>query len=105
MSIFHRTDEKAPLQWTNLALHVLDRAPDRVAVLEQFVHRFRPTSWTGSLAAIIEERARLLTDLEEYPDPLVVEFIASEQNRLAQEIESERKWETKQDKARDECFE
>ncbi len=105
VSIFHRTDEKAPLHWTSLALHVLDRAPDRVAVLKQFVRRFRPTSWSGSRAAIIESNTQLLTDLETYSDPLIVEFIAHEQVRLRQDIEQERQWETQQDKASHERFE
>ena len=105
VSIFCRTDDKAPLQWTNLALHVLDRAPDRVAVLKQFVRRFRPRSWSGSRAAIIESNTRLLRDLETYPDSLVVEFIAHEEVRLRRDIEQEREWETQQDKASDERFE
>lgn len=105
VSIFHRTDEKAPLQWTALASRVLEKAPDRVAVMREFVKRFRPMSWSGSRAAIIEERAQLLEQPVGYPDPLLVEFIATEQIRLKQAIEREREYETDHDRTADERFE
>jgi hypothetical protein len=104
-TIFRRVDEKAPLQWTELALCVLERAPNRIAVLKQFVRRFSPSSWSGSRAAIIEERAQLLRQFEQYPDAAVGEFIANEQRHLEEGIERERQWENQQDKARHERFE
>lgn len=64
ITFFRRTDEKAPLQWTDTALRLLEKAPDRVAVLKEFVRRFRPMIWSGSRAAIVESRAKLLDELE-----------------------------------------
>ena len=74
-------------------------------MLKQFVRRFRPSGWSGSLAVILEQRAQLLTQLEAYPDPLVIEFLPSEQARLRQNIEHQRESENQEDKARDERFE
>ena len=54
------------------------KAPDRVEVLKQFVRRFRPITWNGSRAAIIESNAELLNVLEVYPDPAVVKFVAED---------------------------
>ena len=88
-----------------LSCNDISNCSDRVAVLKQFIRRFRPSSWSGSLAAVIEARAQLLTQLEAYPDPLVVEFVASEQARLRKGIEHERQSENQEDKARDERFE
>lgn len=105
VTIFHESHAKTPLKWTDLALSILERAPDRVAVLKQFVRRFKPSGWSGSLAVILEQRAQLLTQLEAYPDPLVVEFVATEQARLRQGIERERQSENQEDKARGERFE
>ena len=105
ISLFRRSDEKAPLQWTDTALHLLEKAPDRVAVLKGFVRRFSPTSWSGSRAAVVEARAKLLDELAGYPDAGVVNYIAQEKIRLAREIERERQLENQRDKAADERFE
>jgi hypothetical protein len=105
ISLFRRSDDKAPLQWTDAALRLLEKAPDRVAALKQMVRRFSPTSWSGSRAAIIEARARLLNELDAHPDATVVSYAAAQKIRLAKEVEEERRRETERDKAADERFE
>lgn len=105
VSFSHQPDGDARHQWTDLALRILERAPDRVAVLSQFVRRFIPTTWTGSRAAIIESNARLLKDLQGYRDPLLVEFIAVEEIRLKQHVEREREYESRRYRADIEGFE
>jgi hypothetical protein len=105
ITIFHHAEEAGPRQWTNIALCLLDKAPDRVEVLKQFVQQFSPMSWSGSRAAIVEANAKLLDDLMAYPDPAVAEFVAQEKVRLCSAIEQERRHETEMDKKRDERFE
>jgi hypothetical protein len=78
-----------PLRWTDVALRILDRAPDRVDLLKQIVERFRPTAWVGSRAAIIGRFSKLLDDLDGYPDAAVVEFVGQQKVQLAKEIEAE----------------
>jgi hypothetical protein len=55
---------KAPLEWSSTAQAVLDRAPDRLAVLKQYVRRFRPRIFSGSLAAAMEAPLPSLRALE-----------------------------------------
>jgi len=105
VTAFTHADGKALPKWTDTALYLLERAPERLKVLELFVRRFMPMSWSGSRATIIESNARLLDDLEGHPDPSVVEFVAREKTRLASVVQGERRAETLADSRRDERFE
>jgi hypothetical protein len=98
-------DQLLPSVWSAAALAILDKAPDRVAALRQFVCRFRPRSWSGSRAAAMETRLPLLRQLETHPDPDVAAFAKADGARLRKEIDNERERETKDDKENDERFE
>jgi hypothetical protein len=91
--------------WSGIALRMMERSPDPVAVARMFAKRFRPHGWSGSLAVILESRKVLLSQLEQLPDPRLVEFARAEALRLAEEIEAERRWEVEHDRGRDERFE
>jgi len=98
-------DETGARRWTNIALALLKKAPNRVAVLKEFVRRFSPLSWSGSRATIVASNAKLLDELEGDSDPAFIEFVAQEKVRLGKEIEAERRLESSADRARDERFE
>jgi hypothetical protein len=70
-----------------VALKLLDRAPDRVAVLKQYVRRVRPPSWSGSLAAAMEAPVAPLRALEAHSDSAVAAFARAEGVRLRREVE------------------
>ena len=78
---------------------------DPIAVLEVFVHRFSPQSWSGSRAAIVELRIRLLDSLETHSNPAIANFVKEKRPQLEEEVARERKWETRRDQERDERFE
>ena len=89
-----------------LSDELLERAPDPGAVGRTLATRFRPSGgWSGSLAVILEGRKRLLTELEEHADSRLVEFAIAEGQRLAKDIEAQRKWEAEHDRMSDERFE
>ena len=98
-------EETGPRRWTNIALAMLERAHDRVAVLKEFIRRFRPTGWSGSRFTVLASNAKLLDELEGYSDPRFIEFVAQEKVRLGKEIEEARRLETTEDRASDERFE
>lgn len=102
---FQWSGEAGRPQWTSIARKLLDRAPDRVAVLKLFVGKFSPTSWSGSRAAIVKSNARLLDELAGYPDPALVEFVEKEKTRLSQAIQAETQTEALIERERDERFE
>jgi len=92
-------------QWTDTALKLLDKAPDRVEVLKNLIRQFSPVGWTGSRASIVELNAKLLDDLASYPDSALAEFISQEKTRHAQAVQVERQTEALFERARDERFE
>jgi hypothetical protein len=95
----------AAAQWTPAAQAFLEEAPDRVAVLDKFLKQFRPGSWSGSLAAILDSRAALLLSLGEHHDRRLAEHAVRAHETLQLQIAGERRWETREHRSRDERFE
>jgi hypothetical protein len=99
-------NQTEPQKWTETALLLLERAPDKCAVLKEFVRQLIELSgWVGSLAATIETNVKILDDLLTYPDPAVIEFIARERVRIQEIIDTERRREEVYERHRDERFE
>ena len=105
VTAFQWSGEAGHPQWSGIARKLLDRAPDRVAVLKEFVRKFSPTAWTGSRAVIVQANTGLLDELAAYADPALAEFIAKEKVRLSQVVEEERTMQLLIDRERDERFE
>jgi hypothetical protein len=95
----------AAAQWTPAAQALLEEAPDRVAVLDKLLTRFRPEGWTGSLAAILDSRAALLLGLGEHHDRHLAKHAVRAHEELQLQIATERQWETREHRSRDERFE
>lgn len=93
------------LEWSEQAKTILNRAPDPRSVLEVFIKRFRPMSWSGSRASIMDANAQLLGSLELYIASDLVPFVSEAQVQLAQEVARARQRETEDDRVRDERFE
>ena len=82
------------LEVSNVAITLLQRAPDKVAVVEAFASRLDPVSWSGSLADILEERLSVFDQLRTGHAPhidLEIERLKREyQYRIKEEREAER---------------
>jgi hypothetical protein len=102
---FGSADEKAPPRWTGLALLLLQRAPDRTAVLKEFIRKFQPSGWVGSLATTLEANTRLLDELDGYQDAALIDFLKNEKVRVARVVSEERRRETAVDSQLYERFE
>ena len=102
---YHTVPKEGGAEWTPLAMEMLKRAPDPLAVLESFVGRFSPTGWSGSRAAIIESRLGLLDRLGEIENESLADYVARIRPQLVDDIAQMRKWENEHDSARDERFE
>jgi len=105
ITLYKGKGDEPPLEWHAGALALLQKAPDRIAVLKQFIRRFRPMSWSGSRAAAMETRVPLLRVLESHADPAIAALAKADGARLKSEIEREREQETREDRASDERFE
>jgi hypothetical protein len=95
----------SPPDWNNAAIALLSGAPDPIVVLAEFRKRFRPNSWSGSLATAMEGPLPLLRKLKEHPNANVVAFAVREERLLSEEVEKQRRRETQEDRAQDEGFE
>ncbi|MEI6827380.1 MAG: hypothetical protein WCK54_17435 [Desulfuromonadales bacterium] len=93
------------LEWEPQALSIVDNSPDVIAVLNIIKRKFRPSSWSGSRADIMEKRLILFAQLKTHQNPLVVEWACDEEVIFEEEISSERKWEQERSRSRDERFE
>ncbi len=101
----HRPETSGPLAWTDQAMALLANAPAPRSVLEVFIERFRPMTWSGSRAALIEANARLLDSLESDGPPDLIPFVTESKAQLAQIVTRMRQRETEQDRTHDERFE
>lgn len=103
---FSRCSEaNSSLAWSETAKVLLTNAPNPRSVLEVFIERFHPMSWSGSRAAIIEVNAHLLDSVEPLVPACLMPFVSEAKVRLAQEVARERESEIQKDRARDERFE
>lgn len=99
-----RLETSAVQVWSEQATALLTGAPEPERVLKAFIKRFRPMSWSGSRAALIDANARLLDNVESSA-PSLISFAIKAKIDLAQEVARERLSETEQDRTRDERFE
>lgn len=90
--------------WTEQAVALLVGAPNPEAVLATFIARFRPMSWSGSRAALMEANARLLDGIAPLI-PALGPLATAAKAQFAQEVAREREFETARDQIRDERFE
>lgn len=86
------------------ALNVLKHAPDPDAVLEIFIDRFQPSSWSGSLADTLQSRVKLLDQLNFSNNPKFKVSIRSASKRLEKQIADERKREEGRERSRTGSF-
>jgi hypothetical protein len=96
------------VQWRDIARKLLDRAPNRAAVLKLFIRKFNPGNWRDSRAAIIESNMKLLEELKMESDPALLDLIAAEKTRLGEEVSAARQTENimeRMERERDERFE
>jgi hypothetical protein len=61
-----------------------------VSVLKKFIDQLSPLSWTGSRATIIENDAKPLDKLENYPDAAVRQFVSTIKSRLSEAVTAKR---------------
>jgi hypothetical protein len=98
-------DETAPLMISDTAIALFEEAPDKNAVVEKFIFRFQPSSWSGSLADILEVRLPLLDQLIVTGNEAVSSAIASAKAKLQNRIDTERSHEAEEEKSRNSSFE
>jgi len=102
---YRQGENNDQFEWTPLSLTIIDNAPDAVAVLNGFKRAFRPMSWSGSRADIMEKRLSLISSLKSHQNPIVSEWACHEEKMFKDEIRSERQGEGQHNRSRNERFE
>ena len=97
-------EESTSHVWSDQAAALLDGAPDPKRVLATFIARFRPMSWSGSRAALMESNARLLDGIASLT-PSLEPFAMAAKAQFMEEVTAERRYETEHDRINDERFE
>lgn len=90
ISPFKGGKREEELDWSPLALTMIDTAPDPTAILDQFLNSLRPNSWSGSRADIIEGRLPLIESLIDHHNSIVSIWAQAAARSLTQEIRAER---------------
>ncbi len=102
---FTVSNDHNPVEWAPIASNLVHSAPDQIAVMREFVARFRPMTWSGSRSTILDANANLLDQFDTQGNTALAAYIAAEKKMLQREARAQLEWETKVDKDRDERFE
>jgi hypothetical protein len=100
----HRNSENGK-EWTPLALRIITNCYEPIEVLNRFKSSFRPTSWSGSRADLMESCLRLISVLKKDKNTCVADWANREERIFAEEIQSVRQWEQHWESERNESFE
>jgi hypothetical protein len=98
-------DDDLKLEISQTALELLKAAPDKMAVVKEFLHRFRPNSWSGNLSQILVQRLPLLKTLGDGVDQEIAAAIADHTTELERWIEIERRREREEERREAMSFE
>ncbi|MFJ7819315.1 hypothetical protein ACIQYX_26330 [Bacillus toyonensis] len=102
---FQQNKHKNTLEWSTLALWIIDNFNDPLLILNQYYSTFWPRSWSGSLAKRLESRLSLLSDLKEHENVSIVDWARKVEIKFKADIRSEKEREFKQERERNERFE
>lgn len=92
-------------EWTNAAMELIDRTDQKEHVLNAYLDRMEPRSWTGSRAETMRKKISLLEVLQTHEDPIVASWAVAATRKFTEHVEREREAEERRDRERDERFE
>jgi hypothetical protein len=98
-------DGKRTISWSPAATKLIEVAPEPRKVLDAFLQRFRPNSWSGSLADTLATMMPLIEVLKEHPKAEIATWANERSPAFAASIEQERALEAAEYTARDQAFE
>lgn len=97
--------EDSKLEWTALAIYVMDNYINPVEILDIFFCNFYPGSWMGHLSKVMEDRLSLLSDLFAHENSGIVVWAKKTYESLNSKIIEMQNEEEKEDNKRYQKFE
>lgn len=102
---FQQVDKDHILEWTPLALWIMENFYDPVVILNKFRASFYPRTWSGSLAEKLQSCLCLITALKNHSKMVIAEWANEEEEKLKETITRQRENELNIEKQRNERFE
>ena len=105
VTLWSKNGEQNVLTLHEAAIELLETSPEPLAVLESFAERITPSSWTGSLANIMQARARAISTLSKHERPNIAEAAKVVCEKMIQWVERQKEREQREDSEREQRFE
>ncbi len=102
---YQKNKSNDKLEWTPLALEMINNYDDPLIVLDYFKSSLRPMSWSDSRAELMQHRLCLISYLKTHTNNSIADWARKEESIFEQEIRFEREWELKSERGRNESFE
>lgn len=102
---FSESAETSGLAWKPIVYSIFEKAPDLGVVLEHLADAIRPTSWSGSLADILQKRSVLFQSLYQHDNAEIKALARGQYSALQETIKREREREERHNRERNESFE
>jgi hypothetical protein len=105
VTLWSKKDEEGGLILHEAAIELLEASPEPLAVLESLAERITPSSWTGSLANIMQARSRAISTLSKHERPDIAEAAKLVGEKMIQWVERQKEREQREDSEREQRFE
>jgi len=102
---FSESEVTGRVAWKPFVNSLFEKAPDIGAVLERLAENIRPTINSGSRADILQKRSVLFQSLFQHDNAEISAWAKRQYANLQEEIKSQRDWEDRLNRRRDESFE
>lgn len=97
INIFKTVENSKELRLSDLTNLIINKAPNKIDILEEISKYIRPMSWSGSRYLIIKKRVNAILKLKNHQDTNIVNWIKNKKIELKKIIEIEKDEEEKED--------
>lgn len=105
VTLWSKNGEQSVLTLHEAAIELLEASPEPLAVLESFAERITPSSWTGSLANIMQARSTAISTFSKQERPDIAEAAKIVCEKMIQWVERQKEREQREDREREQRFE
>jgi hypothetical protein len=102
---YFKSDDLHDIEWRPIVYSMFENAPDINLVFEKLEASLLPTSWSGSLADIMQNKSVLFQKLCQHENEKVRNWATNQYVILQKKYEERRKWEKSQNRTAYERFE
>lgn len=105
VTLWAKDDEQNGATLHEAALELLEAAPEPIIVLKSFAERITPSSWSGSLANIMQAKASAISKLLKHERTDISDAARVVCEKMIQQVERQKEREQREDSEREQRFE